>query len=271
METFIAIETAEAEACRDMWRIAAPEYRAQFHMEENEGDGMTLLRMDFPPAHFNMALKVGLESGLTAEMLDSVLDWYKAKGPQEFMILSHPKLNEPAAQEMMKERGLAAVGSWDRIFRDASPLDEKHFAPKYEVVEVTEEFADAWAEFIIQAYNFGPLQPWLRRYMGARGWRHYVAMKHGKIAAARSFYTASNGWVWSGVEAPVPGFMTMDYDPDFEIWQRAIPDHIQAGAKGFVADIERVDDEQKLPSYREFLGHFGFQLPYRRLHWAFPR
>jgi hypothetical protein len=76
--------------------------------------------------------------------------------------------------------------------------------------------------------------------------------------------------VFSGVDAPVPGGMTADCEPYFEIWDRAITDGLKDGARLFVADIERPDQEKNKAAYDGFR-QLGFDIPYTRFHYRLNR
>jgi hypothetical protein len=69
------------------------------------------------------------------------------------------------------------------------------------------------------------------------------------------------------MDAPVPGIMTADYEPDAAICARIVADGVAGGVRGFVADIEAPSAELDTPAYRDF-ARLGFSRPYVRTHWT---
>jgi hypothetical protein len=262
------IERAEAVAWKDQWDAAPEDFRARTGMYYREVGGATAFV--FPPMPlplFNRVIGLGFAQPLTPETLAAVLDIYRDTPGKGFFIHHAPLLQ---ADGLLASQGLVRVGGWERIVRDNRPLTSRLDNPEGLVIKpVNDPLRDPWVDFVNGVYHL-PFQPWLACYYGRPNWRHYVALQGKRIVAARSFYTTHDGWVWSGVDAPVPGMMTRDYQPDFLIWEQAIHDHLQAGAVYFVADIEHISPAGDLPSYQVFLGQLNFDIPYRREHYTRP-
>lgn len=269
LEFATAIERSELLAWKDMYDCAPASFKENMKLHYNEIGGGLVLSLDaMPLAHFNMAISLGLSQRLDEKVLAEIMAIYAGKPPRSFMILYFDGMQPDCCKELFADHGLEAVGAWERIYRDNSPVNSGFYdANEITVEAVTGETAGEWAHYICAAYHL-PFKDWLLAMISRNGWYHYIARKNGSICAVRSFFMTPDRWVWSGVEAPVPGIMTTNYTPDFVIWEHAIAQLNTAGARHYVADIERVSSSHDLESYKVFTGHFKFSISYTRLHYA---
>jgi hypothetical protein len=84
---------------------------------------------------------------------------------------------------------------------------------------------------------------------------------------ARGMHIGPDGTAWLGMDGPVPGLMSDDYEPDAALCARMVADGLVAGASRFIADIEAPSEAMDTPAYEHF-GRLGFSRPYVRTHWA---
>jgi hypothetical protein len=264
------IETAEVLAWKDIYDSAPAGMRENLKIYYRELAGGLVLHLDaMPVTHFNMAVGFGVNEPLTEDVLATIMEGYGGKKPRSFMILYFNGMQPPGAKNMFAKFGLEVAGGWERIYRHATPLPALLPNPQaLEVSSVDTHNANEWAGFICRAYGL-PFQQWLICKVGRQGWHHYIARdKTLNIVAARSFFITPGKWVWTGIEAPVPGIMTTNYYPDFIIWQHAITSLNAAGAVGYVGDIEKISPVQEYESYKVLQGHFGFTIAYTRWHYT---
>jgi hypothetical protein len=80
-------------------------------------------------------------------------------------------------------------------------------------------------------------------------------------------FIGPDGAAWLGMDGPVPGVMTDDYEPDAALCAFMVADALAHGARSFLADIELPSDAMDTPAYRYF-GELGFTRPYVRTHWT---
>ena len=80
-------------------------------------------------------------------------------------------------------------------------------------------------------------------------------------------YIGPGGRAWLGMDGPVPGLMTGDYEPDAAICAAIVADGLARGVRMFAADIEAPSNELDTPAY-EYFGRLGFRRPYVRTHWT---
>jgi hypothetical protein len=99
------------------------------------------------------------------------------------------------------------------------------------------------------------------------GWRQYVVRERGEIAGARGMYIGAGGVAWLGMDGPVPGLMTHDFELDAALCAFIVEDGLRRGAMRFITDIEVVSPAMDTPSYAYF-ARLGFSRPYARTHFA---
>ena len=263
--TALLIEQTEIAAWRSLID-AAPSSLKQLNgmRHQSIGGGMAINFQHEPTPLFNRVIGLGLAEPLTQEVIDSIKAFYVH---HEKYIIHYSSPMQPAnATTLFKQNGFYLAGSWERIVRDNKPFNDKAGdADSIEVKLVDEQLKESWVEFLIDTYGFD-FYWWPRAFAFQKGWKHYVALRHGKIVACRSFFTTDNKTIFSGVDAPVPGVMTNDYAPDFAIWRKALADGLKEHAILFVADIELPDREKNKAAYDGFQ-QLGFRIPYTRYHY----
>ena len=74
----------------------------------------------------------------------------------------------------------------------------------------------------------------------------------GEIVAARGMHIGPDGMAWLGMDGPVPGVTTDDYEPDAALCAFIVADGLVRGARSFIADIEAPSAEQATPAYENF-------------------
>jgi hypothetical protein len=131
---------------------------------------------------------------------------------------------------------------------------------------VTGATAHEWSDFLQRVYRLDT-GDWLPHLIGRRGWHQYVAREGGEVIGARAMYVDPTGYAWLGMDGPVPGLGTGDYDPEAAICEAIVGDGLLLGVRTFLADIEAPSADMDTPAYLNF-AHLGFTRPYVRSHWA---
>jgi len=131
---------------------------------------------------------------------------------------------------------------------------------------VSRDSADEWVAFMERVYRLDT-GPWLPELIGRAGWHQYVVREAGELVGARGMYIGSDGIAWLGMDGPVPGVMTDDYELDAVLCAFIVEDGLARGARSFIADIELPSPDQATPAYENF-ARLGFSRPYVRTHWT---
>ena len=265
-----AIEAAEARAWADLYAAAPAGWAAAAGLGAQELAGVLVLRWAATGRrYFSRSIGLGVFEPASRAAIEEVLDAYDRAGITMFLLQSLPHCRPAEYESWLREFGLEPFDAQDRVVRDDSPLA---VAPtlagdrELTVERVTHACVGEWVEFIERVYRL-ETGPWLPRLIGRVGWHQYVARKGGEIVAARGMHIGADGTAWLGMDGPVPGVTTDDYEPDAALCAFIVSDGLVRGARTFIADIEAASDEQSTPAYQSF-GRLGFTRPYVRTHWT---
>jgi hypothetical protein len=263
----LAIEAAELEAWRDLYRATPDIVREQFAPELVEVDGVVLTRCQaIPFVHFNAVLNLGLEPAATEDALDAVIDAYETAGIKRFTVMHHPFCEPAMLADWLSTRGLTRRQGWDRVYRLGVPASLGAAPRRGNVVFVTTETADTWARFIDQWYGL-QTSPWLLELVDRPGWVHATLVENGRIVAARSMFLRPGRSAWFGIEAPVPGLMALSFEEDHCLLHALLAEAVRGGAETFAADVEAATANQSGPAYDRWHA-LGFSVAYHRSHYV---
>ena len=264
----VAIESAEARAWADVYSAAPPGWAAEAGLGFREVAGALVISWAATGRrYFSRAIGLGVIEPASGEAIDEILRGWEEEGISMFLLQSLPHCLPANYEGLLRERGLEPFDAQDRVYRDGSPLALPEPSERPLAVDrVTPETADEWAEFLQRVYRLDT-GPWLQRLISRAGWHQYVARENGEIAGARGMFIGPDGAAWMGMDGPVPGVMTDDYEPDAALCAFMVADGLARGATGFLADIELPSPELDTPAYGYFAG-LGFRRPYVRTHWT---
>ena len=265
-----AIEAAEARAWADLYAAAPAGWAAAAGLGAQELAGVLVLRWAATGRrYFSRSICLGVFEPSSRAAIEDVLDAYDRAGITMFLLQSLPHCRPAEYESWLREFGLEPFDAQDRVVRDDSPLavaptlaGDRELTPE----RVKHGSCGEWVEFIERVYRL-ETGPWLPRLIGRVGWHQYVSREGGEIVAARGMHIGADGTAWLGMDGPVPGVTTDDYEPDAALCAFIVSDGLVRGARTFIADIEAASDEQSTPAYQSF-GRLGFTRPYVRTHWT---
>jgi hypothetical protein len=270
LRTAASIEAAEARAWADLYAAAPARWATAAGLSAQEVGGALVLRWAATGRrYFSRTIGLGVFEPANRAAIEEILDSYDRAGVTMFLLQSLPHCRPADYESWLRELGLEPYDTQDRVVRGAGPLA---LAPllardrELNVERVTHASVSEWVEFIERVYRL-ETGPWLSRLIGRPGWHQYVAREDGEIVAARGMHIGPDGTAWLGMDGPVPGVTTDDYEPDAALCSFIVADGLVRGARSFIADIEAPSDEQATPAYESF-GRLGFTLPYVRAHWT---
>jgi hypothetical protein len=261
-----AIEAAEARAWADVYSAAPVDWAAEVGLGFREVAGALVIQWAATGRrYFSRAIGLGVIESASGEAIDEILRGWEEAGISMFLLQSLPACRPEGYEDLLRERGLEPFDAQDRVVRDGGPLEPPGEGDLI-VERVTAETANEWAAFLQRVYSLDT-GPWLQRLIGRPGWHQYVARKDGEIVGARGMFIGPDGAAWLGMDGPVPGVMSDDYEPDAALCAFIVADGVQRGATSFLADIELPSPELDTPAY-EYFGRLGFRRPYVRTHWT---
>jgi hypothetical protein len=262
--TAAAIETAEMRAWADCYAAAPADWARRAGLGTRTiGGGLAINWAATGRRYFSRVIGLGVTEPATEESIDEIVKGYDEAGVSRFLLQSMPHCRPAEYEGWLRDRGLEPFDAQDRVYRDGRHAEAPLFGP---VERVTRETAGEWAEFLQRVYRLDT-GPWLELLIDRPGWHEYVYRDGGEIVAARGMFIGPDGMAWLGMDGPVPGVMTDEYEPDAAICEFMVADGLAHGARSFLADIELHSPELDTPAYRYF-GELGFTRPYVRTHWA---
>lgn len=265
-----AFEAAEARTWVDLYAAAPADWAARVGLGSREFGGTLALHWaDIGRRYFSRAIGLGVTGEASERQLDEILAFWDELEIDMFLVQSMPHCEPAGYEAWLSERGLEPFDTQDRVVRGGTPHVASTAARGgrgLAVERVTRETADEWSEFLQTVYRLDT-GPWLPKLIGRAGWHQYVAREAGEIVAARGMHIGRDGIAWLGMDGPVPGLMTRDYEPDAAICEFIVSDGLARGAQVFIADIEAPSARLETPSY-EYFARLGFARPYVRMHYT---
>jgi hypothetical protein len=266
-----AIESAEARAWADLYAAAPADWAEAAGLGVCELGGALVLRWrGSGRRYFSRVIGLGVTAPATVPVVDEIVDHYARADITMFLLQSLPECLPVEYEAWLRERGLEPFDAQDRVVRGGEPLTDGGSVARSDrqlsVERVGVETADEWAGFLQRVYGLDA-GPWLPRLIGRSGWHEYVAREDGEVVAARGMYLGADGMAWLGMDGPVPGVHTDDYEPDAALCEAIVRDGLALGARCFLADIEAPSETMDTPAY-EYFPALGFTRPYVRTHWA---
>lgn len=266
-ETVNSIEDIEKAAWEDMYEAMPEDFAKEFEFDFIKLKNISLCSSKkIPFGHFNAALGFGYPNPATENELDFVLEYFGEKNINSFYIHWTPNCLPEDFESKMTAKGLSIISGWDRIVRTKSPFNLKeNSGDKYKITEVDKTNAEDWAEFIDNAYGL-PTSPWLLSLVGREGWHHYILKEGSKIKAVRSAFIKDK-FAWLGVDAPVPGIMTNDFEPDYFLSAKITDECIKLGAEIISTVIEKPSAIQDTKAYY-YWDKLGYKIAYYRKNYS---
>jgi hypothetical protein len=260
-----SIEAAEARAWADMYAAAPSDWAATAGLRTRELGGVLVLEWAATQRrYFSRAIGLGVAAPASGEAIDGILGVWDEAGIGMFLLQSLPHCRPAGYESLLLERGLELFDAQDRVIRNGGPARPSRAEP--EVERVTSRTAGEWSGFLQRIYRLDT-GPWLPCLIDRPGWHQYVVRDASEIVAARGMYIGADGTAWLGMDGPVPGLSTEDYEPDAALCAFMVEDGLARGARRFVTDIEARSDAMDTPAYAHF-ARLGFRRPYVRTHYA---
>ncbi len=265
-----AIEAAEARAWADLYAAAPADFAESVGLGFRAVAGAVVLRWAATGRrHFSRAIGLGVIAPATEAAIDDIVAGYHDARIEMFLLQSLPHCQPAEYEGWLRARGLQPFDAQDRVLRGGEPTADPPPLPsarRFVVEPVPRATADGWAGFLQRVYHLDT-GPWLQHLIDRPGWHPYLAREDGEIVAARTMYIGEDGLAWLGMDGPVPGVSSDDYEPDAAICARIVEDGLKLGARGFLADIEAPSQAMDTPAY-EYFPALGFRRPYTRTHWT---
>jgi hypothetical protein len=139
------------------------------------GDGLGV-RMAASPgfAFLNRVFAVGLDSPLSADVLDDAVAFLRAGGGDALLVQHPPVLETPEVLDLLAAHGFSRGGTWAKMLR---PVGDPPEAPTgLRIAAVGQEEAARFGEVEAEGMGMPPfMAPWCALQVTEPGWRAYAA------------------------------------------------------------------------------------------------
>lgn len=264
-----ALEGVEAEVWSDLYDAATPDVVSTCGLDVTTIDGATAIsasRVDV--LAFNRVVGLGLDAPATPETLARIVAHYKARNVRRFFVQVSPAATPAALFEALDRSGLRHYNNWVKLYRDVASPPE--VSTDLHIERVDAAHATAFAALIAPAFDWpGALRPWLARFVGRPGWRHYMAFD-GKVPAATAALYTNGAYGYLGPAATHPDYRRRGAQS--ALIARRIRDARTLGCETLVTETAEDRAEHPAPSYRN-MRRMGFEVAYVRpnyLHESVP-
>jgi hypothetical protein len=261
----LELEGIEAAAWRDMHASATAEDRAALGLRTLEVGGAFAMAMDRHDSLLqNRVVGLGLAEPATGAALDAVSAHYRGQ-PHGFAVNLSPFARPEGLEAQLAARGFGTFFHHVKWVRGAEPAPAAN--SELRVVVASRAQAALWGELASRVFATPSAHAaWASRWVGRRGWSHYLALDGDTPAAVAALYV-QDGAAWLGAAATLEGHRRRGAQG--ALFARRIADALQHGARWLT--VETAPDWPDLPgdSLRN-AARAGFHPAYQRPSWIFP-
>jgi GNAT superfamily N-acetyltransferase len=261
----LELERIEAAAWRDMHASATAEDRAALGLRTLEVGGACALAMDRHDSLLqNRVIGLGLTEPATDAALDAVLAHYRGQ-PHGFAVNLSPFALPEGLEAKLAERGFGTFFHHVKWVRGTEPAPAADSALRVEAA--SRAHAALWGELASRVFGTPPAHAsWASRWVGRRGWSHYLAYEGDTPAAVAALYV-EDGAAWLGAAATLEHHRRKGAQG--ALFARRIADALEQGARWLT--VETAPDWPDLPgdSLRN-AARAGFHPAYQRPSWIWP-
>jgi hypothetical protein len=261
----LELERIEAAAWRDMHASATAEDRAALGLRTLEVGGACALAMDRHDSLLqNRVLGLGLSEPATGAVLDAVLTHYRGQ-PHGFAVNLSPFALPQELEALLAQRGFGTFFHHVKWVRGTEPAPVVDSPLRVETASLAQ--AKVWGELASRVFGTPPAHAaWGSRWVGRRGWSHYLAYDGDTPAAVAALYV-QDGAAWLGAAATLEGHRRRGAQG--ALFARRIADALEQGARWLT--VETAPDWPDLPgdSLRN-AARAGFHPAYPRPSWIWP-
>lgn len=262
-ESTLALETAEMEACADLYRAASPEIVAASGLTITKVADAILLSVNrIDVLALNRIIGLGLRGLPSDAALEEVMHALARSGSPRCFVQVAPVDGHATLAARLERLSLRHYNNWVRLRRDVNGIAEIP-TPRsaFEIRQIGVEHASAFARIVATAFDHPPaIAPLASQTIGRQGWNHYLAFAGDTPIAAGAMYLAGRA-AWFGFAATDRAHRQRGAQQALVV--RRLKD--AAGAGCAWVSVETAEDTvtRDAPSFRN-LRRLGFEVAYRR-------
>ena len=257
------VEFTEAAAYVEMFHSAPATF--DVHVEQSS-DYIGFFAPTIDTLLFNRVMGLGLATQPSHEMIESLIEHYRATGVRNFGIQLSPRCAQSPVADWMAEFDLHIRDYWTKVYRAGeSPVS---IPTDLRVEQIDESLADTFGDVACAGFGMPvELKPMISGTVGRPGWNHYVAFDEDKPAAVAALYVRSDvGWL--GVAATLSEYRRRGAQG--ALMARRVCDAAKLGCEWLVTETGQDRPEKPNPSFHNML-RTGFKVAYDRANFMPPK
>jgi hypothetical protein len=254
VESIVALEVAEMEACADLYRAASPEVVAASGLLVAEVADAILIAVN----------------RIDVLALTHVLNVLEGTGSQRFFVPLAPVDGHDTLSDRLERLGLRHYNNWMRLRRDLHDLRDVPVAPsmQFDVRPIDGTSAHAFGHLVATAFEYPPaIAPLAAQTIGRPRWYHYLAFDGSAPIAAGAMYLTSEA-AWFGFAATDTAHRRRGAQRALIV--RRLKDAAEAGCRWVSVETAEDTVTRDAPSFRN-LRRLGFEVAYRRPNYLWMR
>lgn len=263
-DSIVALELAEIEALKDLYRAASPEVAATAGLSVREvGDAVVLAANQADVLALNRLVGLGLRRAPTdAALVDAVETLNETGSPRCFVPVA-PIGSFDDLHARLEHLGLRRYNNWMRLRRDLAETPRRTELPSgsLDVRRIGPADARAFGDLVATAFAYPPvIAPLTWQPIGRPRWHHYLAFDGDVPIAAAAMYIAGEA-AWFGFAATDSAHRKRGAQQALIV--RRLEDASDAGCRWISVETAEDTVTRDAPSFRN-LRRLGFESAYAR-------
>jgi GNAT superfamily N-acetyltransferase len=262
-ESIVALETAEMEACADLYRAASPDVVAASGLAVTEVADAVLISVNrIDVLALNRVIGLGLRGSPSDADLEAMIHALAKTGSPRFFVPVAPVDGHEELAARLERAGLRHYNNWIRLRRKVvSPTDLPTPQSPFEIRQIGVEHASAFGRIVATAFDYPPaIAPLVSQTIGRPGWNHYLAFAGDTPIATGAMYVSGEA-AWFGFAATDAEHRKHGAQQALVV--RRLEDAASAGCTWVSVETAEDSVTRDAPSFRN-LRRLGFEVAYRR-------
>ncbi|MBB6567744.1 GNAT family N-acetyltransferase [Kribbella sandramycini] len=258
------LETIEAETAWDFQVYTPSDAVLRYGMTwARIGGGVALAVRDDTTGRGSRALGFGATEPVTGELVDSLIDFYRANGNSRATLQFAPSALPPDWDKIRARHGLTAGATHLKLSRSAGPVTPATTGLRIAEVEV--ERAELWASVMVRGFSMPAEQlvPSVQNVAARPGWTMFAAFEGDRMVAAAGLLIRGGIAEMTGAST-LPGYRRQGAQS--ALLAARIQKAAAGGASLLSAETTKTEEGSRSISLNNLL-RAGFEIRYERLDW----
>jgi GNAT superfamily N-acetyltransferase len=263
-ESIVALELAEIEACRDLYRAASADVVAASGLSVTDfGDAVLIAVNRIDVLALNRLIGLGLRQLPSEAALAEAMTALEETGSPRCFVQVAPTAGSDDLRARLEGLGLRHYNNWMRLQRGLTDLPRRpdSSSSSLDVREIGLSDARRFGDLVAKAFDYPPsIAPLTWQPIGRPHWHHYLAFEGDVAIATGAMYVAGDA-AWFSFAATDAAYRKRGAQHALIV--RRLQDAADAGCKWVSVETAEDTVTRDAPSFRN-LRRLGFEVAYTR-------